>query len=193
VSLQNVPMAFESPYFNPFGNAIMFGDAQTMSTNTPTASSILVVTNYSHATIDWSQVVDAGFVTGTLGEGATTTQVSGLVTQVASEHEDLVAGTAQDRGTLTLLGMTPSLLDVSGPYVGNSSIPTTGSIPCGSVQGIQVCTQTGFMDSGNFHLNSGPAAAGGHTQVKGSYSTVWTTPAFGFVASATATVHTPGP
>lgn len=193
VTLQNVLMAFESPYFNPFGNAIMFGDATTMTTNTPSANSILVVTNYSRATIDWSQVVDAGVVSGTLGAGVDSTTVSGYMTQVASEHEDLVAGTAQDSGTLTLQGMTPSLLDVSGPYNGHSIIPTAGSIPCGSVLGIQICTQTGFLDSGNFHLNSGPSAGHPPTLVKGSYSTTWLIPAFGFTATATATAHIVGP
>ncbi|MGH2638048.1 MAG: hypothetical protein ACRDF4_01980, partial [Rhabdochlamydiaceae bacterium] len=71
-----VPMMFESPYFNPFGDAISFGSVD---------NSIAVVTNYTRATIDWTNVNDAGAIMGTVG----TTPVAGVFLQVATEHENL--------------------------------------------------------------------------------------------------------
>jgi len=156
-----VTMVLESAYFDPFGDAI---------TLTSIGNSIVIVTNYTRATIDWSNVVDMGTLTGLIGS----TAISGYFQQFATEHENLVSGTAQDSGTLSL-GITDNgnQIDVSGRYTGNSSIPHTGSSSCGFA-----CTETGFQDSGSFRLHG---ASG--TMIVGTYATSWSVPAFGFESS----------
>lgn len=168
-------MAFQSAYFNPFGDAITITSAD---------SSIIIVTNYTQATIDWTNVIDAGLFTGSVG----TTPISGVFTQVATEHENLVAGTARDTGIITLSNVMNtassseiSYLEATGGYVGTSIIPTTGATSCGPT-----CTSTGFQDQGSFTLSSGQ----GHDRVsiRGSYVTGWSVPAFGFVSSVNGAV-----
>jgi len=173
-----VGMVMESAYFNPFGNAI---------TITSSDSSIVIVTNYTQATIDWTSVVDAGAIGGTLG----TTPITGAFQQVAAEHENLVAGTAIDFGTLSLSGVTNmtsgnpiSYMNANGGYVGSSTIPQAGSFSCGTVSGINVCAETGFQDNGSFLL------FGHGALIRGSYSTTWSIPAFGFSSVVTGKVTT---
>ena len=164
-----VMMGLESAYFDPFGDAIALASAD---------NSIVIVTNYTRATIDWSNVVDMGTLTGSIGN----TPISGSFQQVASEHENLVAGTAQDSGTLSL-SMTDNIgnqIAASGRYTGNSSIPHAGSFPC---PGISYCTETGFQDSGSFLLHG---ASG--TMIVGTYATGWSVPAFSFQSSVSGKV-----
>ena len=162
-----VPMVFESAYINPFGNAINI---------TALDGSVYIVTTYTQATIDWSNVVDMGAISGTLGG----TPIAGQFMQVAYEHEDLVSGTAKDFGTITLSEMTNltsmasiDYLNARGGYVGSSTIPTADSFPCGPT-----CTETGFQDAGHFMLFSN--SVNGKTVISGTYNTQWTVPAFGF-------------
>lgn len=170
-------MVFENAYFNPFGDAITITSAD---------NSIIIVTNYTQATIDWSNVVDAGVVTGSIG----TTPIAGAFTQVATEHENLVAGTAQDYGVLTLSSMTNltsgaqiSYLNAKGGYVGTSTIPHAGAVPCGTG-----CTETGFQDQGSFLLFGGHGSGG--ALITGSYNTAWTVPAFAFSSTVNAKATT---
>lgn len=165
-------MMLESAYFNPFGGPITI-----MSTDT--AGSILIVTTYSQATINWSNVVDAGQMGGFLG----TTQIVGTFTQVAVEHEDLVRGTATDAGVMTFSGVTDTSgnaipqMDATGGYLGTSTIPTAGATSCG----VAYCTETGFQDTGSFMLFGGHGTSS--SLITGSYSTTWSIPAFGFIST----------
>jgi hypothetical protein len=177
-------MTFESAYFNPFGDAI---------TITSLDNSIIIVTNYTQATIDWTNVVDAAtFLPGSvLGS----TPITGNMVQVAAEHENLVAGTAQDVGTISLSGVMTasgtavSSLDANGGYLGTSTIPHVGASGCGSstvVLGIQTCTETGFVDHGSYLMFSGQGQSS--SIISGSYTTTWTAPAFAFTSVVTGNV-----
>lgn len=165
-----VGMVLESAYFDPFGDAITIAS---------TDNSIVILTNYTGATIDWSGVVDAGVLKGTLG----TTPISGDFVQIAQEHENLLAGTASDHGVIAFSNVvddssgTPlSFMDGQGTYAGTSFIPRAGSSSCGIT-----CTETGFYDAGSFQLSGGAL-------VLGSYSTDWTVPALAFASSVTGVV-----
>ncbi|MDG6904899.1 MAG: hypothetical protein JRN20_03840 [Nitrososphaerota archaeon] len=179
-----IPMAFESAYFDPFRGLIVFGSADILTGTT--APSLSIVTTYNVATIDWSNGVEAGYFTGAVG----TTSIVGSFQQVASEHEDLVAGTATDSGTITFSGVTDlsgnaiSYMDGSGTYSGTSYIPTTGSTPC--LGGVPYCTETGFQSSGSFQVTSGH----GHNtaSIVGGYDTTWSVPAFMFTSIVKGTV-----
>ena len=178
-----VPMLFESAYLNPFGNPIVFGSADNFQT-------FLVVTPYNHATIEWNNVVVAGQLGGTYGSS----QVAGTFTEVSHEHENLVTGVAQDAGMMTFTnvvnatGYPVNALDATGAYRGTSTIPTAGSSDCsvslGFPAGSGVCTQTGFLSTGNFNLH------GQGSNVIGSYSTEWNVPAFAFQGTASGNVAT---
>ena len=178
-----VPMLFESAYLNPFGMPIVFGSADNFAT-------LLVITPYNQATIDWNNVVIAGELGGVYGSS----QVAGTFTEVSHEHENLVTGVAQDSGMMTFsnvvnaTGYPVNALDATGEYRGTSTIPTAGSYDCSTTLGFPagsgVCTETGFMSTGNFNLH------GQGSSVMGSYSTQWTVPAFGFQGTATGSVTT---
>ena len=187
-TLHGVPMLFESAYMNPFGAPIVFGTADSFST-------LLVITTYKHAMIDWNNVVVSGMLGGTLG----TTPVSGAFTEISQEHENLVTGNAMDRGTMSFSQVTNmssgaaiSSLDVSGNYHGTSSTPTSPALDCSSsilgapssVLGFSVCTEYGFQSNGSFHLSSHAGDQHEHyedaTLVRGTYSTTWGIPAFSF-------------
>ncbi|MGA2876327.1 MAG: hypothetical protein ABSE82_12405 [Nitrososphaerales archaeon] len=166
-----VGMVLESAYFDPFGDAI---------TITSVDNSIIIATNYTKASITWTNVVDAGILMGSLGS----TPISGAFQQVAAEQENLVKGTAIDAGTMSFLGVTNmtsgaqiALMNANGGYLGTSIIPHAGSFSCGIA-----CTETGFQDSGSFLLygSQGKSSA----VITGSYSTTWTVPAFGFSSTA---------
>jgi hypothetical protein len=183
VNLNGVQVMFESAYLNPFGNPIVIAssDFYTLS----------IVAPYTQATIDWSNVAVTGELGGTLGQKV----VSGTFAEVSQQHEDLVAGTTHDSGTIAFSnvldqnGNAVSALDVAGRYTGASTIPTVGSYDCSASIGFPansgVCTETGFLSTGNFNLH------GQGNSITGSYSTSWTVPAFAFsgTASGTAVYH----
>jgi hypothetical protein len=162
-----VGMVLESAYFDPFGDAI---------TLTSVDSSIIIVTNYTQATIGWTNVVDAGILIGSLGN----TPISGGFQQVAAEQENLVAGTSFDFGTISFSGVTNmtsgaqiSYMNGNGGYLGTSTIPHAGSFSCG-----EACTETGFQSTGSFLIYGGQGKSA--ALITGSYSTAWSVPAFGF-------------
>jgi len=172
---ETVGMVLESAYFDPFGDAI---------TLTSVDNSIIIVTNYTQATINWNNVVDEGGFYGMLGN----TPISGAMQQVAFESENLVAGTAQDSGSIAFSQVTNmtsgaqiSYMDASGVYYGTSTIPQAGSFSCGFA-----CTETGFQDSGSFWMLGGQGW--GAVLISGSYSTTWTVPAFAFTSSVSGQV-----
>jgi hypothetical protein len=163
----------ESPYFNPWGAPIVIA-AEDNST--------VIVATYSVGTILWQGTETLGAVNGTLGGSA----VTGSLTIVSQENEDLVAGTAADSGTIALTGMSPASLDVSGTYTGTSTIPTAGEADCSpdlgfpaSSPGAGVCTQTGFQSSGQATMQNS------QFRVTGTYSTVWGVPALGYSSTLT--------
>jgi len=179
VTLSNVVMLFESAYLNPFGAPLV------ISSND---SSIVIITGYTSAIASWNNVVDSGAISGSFGNES----ISGIFGQVASEHENLVTGRANDSGRMTFSSVTNgtgsavSQLDVTGSYSGNSSIPLAGSYDCsaslGFPAGSGICTDTGFDSAGSFSL------LGGINHIVGSYRSTWTIPAFGFSGNASATL-----
>lgn len=168
-----VEMLFESPYWNPFGNPILI---------TTDDSSLVIVTTYSRGTIDWSYVATGAFMFGQLGEQP----FSGTFTQVAEAHEDLVAGTERDSGTITLVGL-PGLGPISGDYRGESVIPaggTPGGLGCEAFPAelqILVCTSTALNSAGEFKLK------GDGLKLSGEYVTIWDEPAVTFAGTLSAT------
>jgi hypothetical protein len=203
----------ESPYFNPWG-----GPLSIVSTDSPTTPSIVIVTTYDKATIDWTSSMVGGALTGTLGKSA----VSGTFTLVSHETENLVTGKAIDDGTMTFSNMTPSTLNVNGKFSGTSFIPQPNTPACALEMGIfgvpctqdctstfalfglpaipGTCTSTGFQSSGKMSLSANQqdqnqgndeGQQGGNHQdisVDGTYSTTWMQPALAFLSTATATV-----
>lgn len=200
-----VPMMFESAYLNPFGAPLVIVSQDLLMGSSPI---IMIVTTYQHATIDWSNVQTGGYIMGALGQ----TGFSGIFVQISHEHEDLFAGTARDSGTMTFSNVistsgTPlNTLDVSGPYKGNSTIPTASSYACtntglsGTPIGVGncmntdcsasigfpmstgvtgVCTNTGFESSGTFNGKTQGS------QITVDYVIPWSIPAFVFIGSST--------
>jgi hypothetical protein len=177
VNMNDVQIMFESAYMNPFGNPITIASMDGYT--------LLIVTPYTQATIDWSNVVDAGTIAGTLGN----TSVTGTFSQVAQEHEDLVSGIAKDHGSITFSGMTAASLDATSNYNGVSFIPTSPSFDCSAwLTGVpNTCASTGFQSSGNFSMHTnGP----NRILINGTYSSIWSTPAFFSESTVTAAIPT---
>jgi len=182
-------MRIENPYFNPFGAPIIIASSDL---------AIVITTTYDVGTIDWSGAVVAGAVTsGTLGGGSSATPVTGELILDSNENENLVAGTATDRGTVALVSMTPSTLDVSGTFSGTSAIPTTGEVDCSPIIGFPsfpagqgVCTETGFNSVGRYAMTATNSGEGSNVVVIGRYTTTWTIPALAFSVASTAFVTT---
>lgn len=168
----DVLMLFESPYWNPFGNPILI---------TTVDSSLVIVTTYTRGTIDWSYVATGAFVFGQLDEQP----FSGTFTQIAKAHEDLVAGTEKDSGTITLDGL-PGVGPLSGDYRGESVIPaggTPGGLGCEAFPAelqTLVCTSTALNSTGELKLK------GDGLKLSGEYVTVWSEPAITFTGTLTA-------
>jgi hypothetical protein len=163
-------MTFESPYISPFGAPIILAS---------TDGSILIVTTYSQGNIQWNGVKLGGTINGKLG----TSTVTGRFNLTSTESENLVAGTAQDSGTMMFSGMSPSSLNARGTYNGSSVIPAAGAIDCSIITGFPgTCSETGFNSNGVFSLR------GSQSSINGKYTTTWSIPAYGFNSLATATV-----
>ncbi len=183
-------MMLESPYWNPWGAPILVASAD---------GTITLVSKYSVGTVDWERTVVTGIMSGVVGTG-TTTNAIGAFSLVSNEHEDLVAGTTKDSGTMTFshfvspLSITP--ITISGIYKGSSVVPMPGSpacdaemttfgtpcvVDCSSLTGFPgTCTVTGFQSNGIFALKQGKIA------IAGAYSTIWSVPALGFASSVAA-------
>ena len=196
-------MMLESPYLNPWGSPIMM-----MSTD----GSIMLSSTYRTGTIDWHGTQSSGVMTGTLGAGAS--PVGGNFGVTTKEHEDLVAGTASDSGTMTFSQFVSSLtnvpLTISGSYQGSSVIPKDPSsqaclqeeaifgLPC-----VSDCTPMLFEGLGMPSIPPGfegtctttgfQSSGQFHLQqdrisVVGAYSTTWSSPALGFASGVSAKV-----
>jgi hypothetical protein len=203
-----LPISLESPFLNPFGNAIIIA-----STDSP--NSILIVTTYQEAKVTYedaqaSSETPGGTLSGTLDQTPVST---GSVTLTTRAVEDLFAGTETESGTVTFSGMTPSILDASGRYSGSSIIPGSSTNPCETTYGFPctfdcttflplflgdlsldlsklpstgACTITGFISSGSFTMSTGDNDQGqgnnqdNHVSIKGNYMTVWDIPSVTF-------------
>lgn len=191
-------MMMENPYLNPYGAPIVIASSDF---------DFVIATTYNVGTILWTGVQVAGPVTGNLGTGTSATPVSGTLTLTSTENENLVAGSATDRGTVALSGMTPSTLNVNGTYTGTSLIPAAGEQDCSPNLGFPsfpagegVCTQTGFnsvgkytMDNSNYNYSPrdyGNKGNNGQVTVTGTYTTTWTIPALAFSTTSSASVTT---
>ncbi|MDG6951768.1 MAG: hypothetical protein JRN12_08025 [Nitrososphaerota archaeon] len=170
-----LPVAIESAYWNPFGGPILI---TSLSQTNPT---LLLVVTYNMATIDWSQVVLEGAVSGTLGSAA----ITGGYATVTNSHENLVAGTEQDSGQIFLTEMSASSLNAAGKLSGTTTFTLAGSFDCSSLFGLPegTCTATGASSSGNFQMTD---ATGG--KIVGSYSTQWSVPSLFTTTTAIAQV-----
>ena len=171
-----LPVAIESAYWNPFGGPILITslDSQTQPT-------LRLVVTYNMATIDWSQVMLEGAVSGTLGSAA----ITGGYATVTNSHENLVAGTEQDSGQIFLAGMSVPPLNAAGKLSGTTTFTLAGSFDCSSLFGLPegTCTATGASSSGHFQMTD---AAGG--KIVGSYSTTWSVPSLFTATTAIAQV-----
>jgi hypothetical protein len=160
-------MEFESAYLNPFGGPILMMSLDGMTS---------IVSTYSQASIVWKGIQLGGFVTGTLDNQP----VGGGFAMTVNAHEDLLAGTESEEGSISLVGMNPSSLNANGHFEGQSTIPA-GS-PCGAPFPDGTCQVTGLNSQGSFSMHS----SGG--DIDGSYSITWNAPAFSFAGIASATV-----
>lgn len=186
---QGTTMELENPYFNPFGAPIVLTSAD---------GSIFIVTTYNVGNITWKGSSVTGPITGTLG---TSTPISGTIVLNTTETENLLAGTAVDRGVIAFESMTPATLNTQGTpgtYTGTSYIPLpTPGNDCSAAfgfPGLGICTQTGFNSVGQFTTQGGPPGPGPAQQrqtiISGSYVTTWTTPALMFSSTTAGSVTT---
>jgi hypothetical protein len=167
----DLPMQYESAYLNPFGGPVLF-ESQ--------GGEVMVVAAYSQAKIDWNGSQLGGVATGTLDGNA----VFGGFSMTVNAHEDLVAGTESESGSIALVGMVPTSLNADGRFRGHSTFSPLGGIDCAASMGLPegTCTLTGLSSSGSFSMHSD----GG--KIRGSYSTQWGTPAFAFSSTVSAAV-----
>jgi hypothetical protein len=165
----SLPMQFESAYMNPFGGPIVFASS---------GNEIIIAATYSEATIDWSGSQLGGAATGTLDGSA----AFGGFTMTVNAHEDLVAGTESESGSIALVGMFPTSLNANGNFRGHSTFgPGTACDPSLGLP-VGTCQITGLSSSGSFSMHG----SGGN--IRGSYTTLWTAPAIAFTSSVSATV-----
>ena len=182
-----VPMAFENPYMNPFGAQAPYPPIFFASQD----QSFLVITTYSVANINWQGVVlDGVLVSPSTYNG---NAVTGGFENVVNSVEDIAHGLETDSGTITLSFDAPyAYLDSTGPFSGNTVIPSTGYPPgsqdCASVlpPGVTfppgTCTLTGAQSGGRFTLMGSTGAT------IGQYAQQWSTPSVTFGGQITAQV-----
>jgi len=179
--LSNVPMVFESPYLNPFGNPIVIASADAfLGSATP---ALVIVGTYTSGKIQWRNVVTGGQIQGFLGSSP----YLGGFTQVASSDEDLVQGKEQDAGSITFSGITSiPFLNGNGRYDGSSVIPKPNlpSDDCSPPGLPGTCVSTGLNSAGGFELKGTGIIVSGH------YQTVWPDPALVFSSTITGTGKT---
>ena len=166
-----MPVMIESAYDNPFGGPIIISFG--------TSGQITIGAMYTTATIQWSNVLLAGTVSGTYG----TQSVAGQFTMRVNSFENLVSGTETDHGTiaLQLVAGSTTPLNLHGQMVGTSIIPASGAQDCSALTGVpNTCAMTGLQSNGHLRLQ------GDHVQLVGTYETMWSTPAVGFQSTVTA-------
>ena len=159
-----IPIAIESPYWNPFGGPILITSLDGTSTAPPT---VFLVVTYDRASIDWDGVQLGGVFSGSLGSET----VTGSYGQAVNSQEDLVRGSEFDSGSISFTSTEPTL-NAAGQFFGHTTIPSAGS-PCPPQFELPpgTCTETGATSSGLFWMN------GGHdTFISGTYHTTWSVP-----------------
>ena len=172
---QQIPIAIESPYWNPFGAQILI-----TSLDSPTNPAIYLVVHYNRATIDWDGVQLLGEVTaGTFG----TESITGQYGQMVNSEENLVSAMESDRGNIAFVGMSDPILNAQGKFSGHTTFTLSGSFDCvpefdpyvfqflGFHMPHGTCTATGATSNGSFRMNGGQ-----NTLISGSYQTAWSVP-----------------
>jgi hypothetical protein len=159
-----IPIAIESPYWNPFGGPIVI-----TSLDSTTNPSIFLEVSYNTASIGWAGVQLQGELAGTFG----TEEVSGLYNQVTNSQENLVAGTEFDGGSVSFTGMSDPVLNAYGAFSGHTTFSLAGSFDCASVFGLPegTCTATGATSDGSFWMIGAQGAF-----IVGTYHTIWSVP-----------------
>ena len=159
-----IPVAIESPYWNPFGGPIVI-----TSLDSAKAPSIFLVVSYDRATIGWDGVQLQGGLAGTLGDNP----VKGFFGQTVNSQENLMVGREQDAGTIAFFGMSPDRLNAKGQFSGSTSFTLQGKVDCASQFGLPegTCTATGAGSDGSFKMS------GSHdVRISGTYHTDWSVP-----------------
>jgi len=163
---QQIPIAVESPYWNPFGGPIVI-----TSLDSSTNPAVFLVVSYDTASIQWFGVQLQGVMAGTFGTEA----VTGSYGQVVNSQENLVAGTEIDGGTIAFVGMSDPVLNAHGVLFGHTSFSLTFPLPvdCSSEFGLPegTCTATGATSDGSFSMIGSQVVF-----VSGTYNTVWSVP-----------------
>jgi len=159
-----IPIAIESPYWNPFGGPILITSLDSITT-----PSIFLVVSYDRASIDWDRVQLQGQLAGTYGTEA----VTGSYGQVVNSQENLVLGKEFDTGTIAFVGMSDPTLNANGWFLGHTSFNLAGSFDCSSEFGLPegTCTATGATSHGAFWMSGGQKI-----DITGTYYTVWSVP-----------------
>lgn len=159
-----IPIAVESPYWNPLGGPIVI-----TSLDSATSPSIFLVVTYDRATIDWDGVQVQGVLGGTFG----TETVTGSFGQAVNSQENLMLGNERDGGSIAFTGMSDSALDAQGRFSGTTTFSLAGSFDCSSLFQLPegTCTATGGTSGGSFRMNGGE-----DTLITGTYDTVWSVP-----------------
>jgi hypothetical protein len=171
-----IPIAIESPYWNPLGGPIVI-----TSLDSTTNPSIFLVVSYNTATIDWSGVQLQGVISGTFG----TETVSGLYGQGVSSHEDLVSAKESDLGGIAFTSMSDQTLDAVGGFFGHTSFSLSGSFDCAPEFGLPegTCTATGATSDGTFGMIGKQG-----TIIAGKYHTDWSVPSLFTLTTVIASV-----
>jgi hypothetical protein len=161
--LYQIPIAIESPYWNPFGGPIVITSLDSI-----TDPSISLVVSYTSATIYWSGVQIQGVISGSLGGGS----VSGSFSQTINSWENLVSATESDFGSIAFVGMSNPSLNAYGGFVGHTTFSLANSYDCASEFGLPegTCTATGATSDGSFWM------IGRGSLISGTYHTVWSVP-----------------
>ena len=171
-----IPIAIESPYWNPFGGPILI-----TSLDSTTAPSIFLVVSYNSATIDWVGVQLQGAIGGTFG----TETVTGFYGQGVNSHEDLVSGRESDLGSIAFVGMSDQTLNARGAFVGHTTFTLAGSFDCAPEFGLPegTCTATGATSDGTFGMIGKQG-----TFIGGKYHTDWSVPSLFTMTTVIGTV-----
>lgn len=159
-----IPIAIESPYWNPFGHPIVITSLDSTS-----APSIFLVVTYDRATIGWDGVQLQGMLMGAFGGQ----HVSGAFGQTVNSQENLMLGKEQDGGTIAFVAMSPDKLNANGRFSGLTSFSLEGSFDCAPQFTLPegTCTATGAGSDGSFKMSGGQG-----TQIAGTYHTDWSVP-----------------
>ena len=173
-----LPIAIESPYWNPFGGAILI-----TSLDSPTNPSIFLIVHYNSATINWSGVQLQGIVDG--GAFGTEQITGGYYGQSVNSFEDLVKGSELDLGSIAFTGMSDQTLNGNGYFLGHTSFTSTPSFDCSLQFGLPegTCLATGATSNGSYFMK------GQNNFDSGKYETTWSVPSLFTVTTVIGAVY----